>query len=63
MPGMNLANKNHCDFSLFAIPKRSNIQLAIKSTIMNRKRNQMGITGFNLTGRQLIKSQMLYQSN
>jgi hypothetical protein len=59
---MLFAAKNHCDFSLIGIPKRSNIQLTIKSTIMNRKRNQMGITSLKLMGGHLIKSQVLYQS-
>ena len=58
---MNLATKNHCDFSLIGNPQRSNIQLTIKSTIMNRKQNQMGITCLKLMGGPLIKSKMLYQ--
>jgi len=61
MPGINLANKNHCDFSLIGIPQRSNIQLTIKSIIMNQKQNQMGITGIKLMVGLLIKSQMLCQ--
>jgi hypothetical protein len=58
MPGMQLATQNHCDFSLIGIPQRSNIQLTIKSMIMNRKRNRMVLTRFKLMGGHLIKSQM-----
>jgi hypothetical protein len=58
MPSMLFATKIPCDFSLIGIPQRSNIQLTIKSMIMNQKQYQMGITGLKLMGGHLIKSQM-----
>jgi len=59
--GMNLATDYHCDISLFKSAKKSNIQLTIKSMIMNRKQNQVGLTHLKLMDGHLIKSQILYQ--